>query len=301
MGKNSITELRKMLLVINPVSGRKASTRYLTDILRIFSANGWAVTVFITEKPCDAEEYVRLYAEGFDSVVCIGGDGTFNEVICGLVESGLDIPLGLIPAGSTNVFADCHKISTDILTAAQSIAAGNIKEIDVGDFGGKSFSFIASFGMFSWLSYTTPQNMKNVLGHSAYILDAFKDLPKLKSEHLKFITDNYTYEGDYIFAAICNTDTVAGTFTLPKDTVNTGDSMFEVLLLHKPHSVMDFQSQLNGVFTHDYSSAFIDFFQTDFLSIEAPDGLEWAVDGERYIARSPIKVYNLHKRLKLLH
>ena len=293
-------ELKKMLLIINPVSGRKTAARHIAEIVSIFNEAGWAVTLFITKSCGDAEKYTYLHADKFNAVVCIGGDGTLNEVVCGLISNSADIPLGYIPAGSTNVFAECHNISSDIPTAAKSIVSGHIKEIDIGALGEKYFSFIASFGLFSRLSYTTPQSMKNILGHSAYLLDAVKDLPKLKSERIKFIADDCTHEGSYIFGAICNTNTVAGTFTFPTELVDTGDGKFEVLLVHKPHNFLDFQAQVNGVFTHDYSSPYIDFFQTDSLIIDAPDSLEWAIDGERYIGNSPIRVTNMKRKLKLL-
>lgn len=303
MNENAIkpyNELKKMLLILNPVSGKKASLRSLPDIISIFNESGWAVTVFLTAKSGDATQYARLYADKFDATVCIGGDGTLNETVFGLVQNGADIPLGYIPSGSTNDFAACHGIPSDMITAAKNIALGNIKEIDLGDFGGRNFTYVAAFGIFSWLSYTTPQNLKNVLGHSAYILDAVKDLPKLKSEHLKFKTDKDCYEDDYIFGAVCNSTSVAGTITLPGDVVDTGDGKFEVLLVHKPHNVIDLQNLLGGVFTQDYSSPFLDFFQTDSLEIEAPDGLEWALDGERYAGNGTISVSNMKKRLKLL-
>lgn len=303
MSEHSITpydSLRKMLLIINPVSGRKTALRHLPDIIRIFSENSWAVTIFLTGKTGDALEYTHLYADKFDTVVCIGGDGTLNEVVCGLVQNGADKPIGYIPSGSTNDFAACHGISSDILIAAKNIAEGHIKEIDLGDFGGKSFSYVAAFGIFSWLSYTTPQNLKNVLGHSAYILDAVKDLPKLKSEHLKFTADNLSFEGDFIFGAVCNSTSIAGTISLPADIVDTSDGKFEVFLVRKPNSIIDFQSIIGGVFNHDYSSPFLEFFQADSLSIQAPVGLEWALDGERFVGAETIYVKNIEKRLKLL-
>lgn len=294
------SELKKLLLIINPVSGKKTALQYLSDIIRVFTDSGFAVTVFPTGKRGDAAEYVSRYADRFQAVVCIGGDGTLNETVCGLVQNGAGTPLGYIPAGSTNDFAACHGISSDIITAAGNIADGSIKEIDLGDFGGRNFAYVAAFGIFSWLSYTTPQGLKNILGHSAYIIDAVKDLPKLKSEQLKFKVGDAVYEGDFIFGAVCNSTSIAGTITLPSDIVDTGDGIFEVLLVHKPRNVLDLQSLLAGVFTHDYSSPFLEFFRTDSLEIESPEGLEWALDGERYVGSGTINVSVLKRKLKLL-
>lgn len=294
------SELKKMMLIINPVSGRRTSLRYLPDIIRIFYENRYAVTVFSTGKAGDATEYAKIYANEFDIIVCIGGDGTLNETITGIVESGCDIPLGYIPSGSTNDFASCHGISSDMLTAALNIATGKPKSVDLGKIGNHYFTYVAAFGAFSWLSYTTPQNLKNRLGHSAYLLDAVKDLPKIKSHHLKFDVGDFVCEGDYIFGAVCNSTSVAGTISLPEDIVDTSDGRFEVLLVHEPQTIIDFQNIVHGVLTQDYSSPFLDFFQASSLKIEAPSELEWSLDGERGEGSAEISVANCRHKLTLI-
>lgn len=294
------SQLKRLMLIFNPVSGRRTSQRILPDIIKVFSDRGYAVTAFPTGKQGDATDFARLYSPEFDLVVCIGGDGTLNETISGLMLSGSDVPLGYIPSGSTNDFAACHGISSDPLTAALDAATGNPKLIDIGRFGDRYFSYVAAFGAFSWLSYTTPQNLKNVLGHSAYILDAVKDLPKVKAHHLRLDTGNFVCEGDYIFGAVCNSTSVAGTITLPKNIVDTGDGQFEVLLVHEPRTLIDFQNLLIGVLTQDYSSPFLDFFQTDHLKISAPPELDWSLDGERGEGSSTIEVSNLTAKLTLI-
>lgn len=289
-----------MMLIINPVSGRRTSLRYLPDIIRIFNEHGYAVTVFPTGRKGDAVEFMRMYSKEYDTVVCIGGDGTLNETITGLLRADSYTPIGYIPSGSTNDFAACHGISSDMLVAALNIAAGRTRTVDIGRFGTEYFTYVAAFGMFSWLSYTTPQNMKNVLGHSAYIIDAVKDLPKIKPQRLKFKVDGVEYAGDYIFGAVCNSTSVAGTISLPKNVVDTSDGKFEVLLVHEPRTIIDFQNLLSGVFSHDYSSPFLDFFQADSLDIECAADLEWSLDGERGGCTSKINVQNLKNRLTLL-
>ena len=294
------SKLKKMMLIINPVSGKRTSLRFLPDIIRIFSENRYAVTVFSTGKAGDATEYAKFYANEFDIIVCIGGDGTLNETITGIVESGCDIPLGYIPSGSTNDFASCHGISSDMLTAALNIATGKPKSVDLGKIGNHYFTYVAAFGAFSWLSYTTPQNLKNRLGHSAYLLDAVKDLPKIKSHHLKFYVGDFVCEGDYIFGAVCNSTSVAGTISLPDNIVDTGDGRFEVLLVHEPQTILDFQNIVHGVLTQDYSSPFLDFFQASSMKINAPSELEWSLDGERGEGAAEIIVTNCRHKLTLI-
>ena len=244
----NFSQLKKLMLIINPVSGRRTSLRFLPDIIGIFSANDYAVTVFPTTKSGDAADFAMCYGNEFDLIVCIGGDGTLNEVISGIIRGDCRTPLGYIPSGSTNDFAACHGISSDMLEAAQNIVNGNPKSIDIGKFGKQYFSYVAAFGAFSWLSYTTPQNLKNMLGHSAYLLDAVKDLPKIKAHHLKLDLGEFTCEGDYIFGAVCNSTSVAGTITLPKTVVDTGDGKFEILLIHEPPKKIKIQNTVLEIF-----------------------------------------------------
>lgn len=294
------SQLKRLMLIFNPVSGRRTSQRFLPDIIKVFSDRGYAVTAFPTGKQGDASEFARLYSQEFDLVVCIGGDGTLNETISGLMLGRSNVPLGYIPTGSTNDFAACHGISSEPLTAALNAATGNPKLIDIGRFGDRYFSYVAAFGAFSWLSYTTPQNLKNVLGHSAYILDAVKDLPKVKAHRLRIDTGNFICEDDYIFGAVCNSTSVAGTITLPKNIVDTGDGKFEVLLVHEPRTLIDFQNLLIGILMQDYSSPFLDFFQAEHLKITAPPELDWSLDGERGAGSDIIEISDLTGGLTLI-
>ncbi len=296
----ALNELKKMMLIINPVSGRRTSLRFLPDIIRIFNENSYFVSVFPTGKRGDATAFAYTYSADFDIVVCIGGDGTLNETVTGIVKAGSTTPIGYIPSGSTNDFAMCHGISFDMLTAAMNIVTGTAKSLDIGKFGDKYFNYVSAFGAFSWLSYTTSQNMKNVLGHSAYYIDAVKDIPKLKSHHLKFVADGISYEGDYIFGAVCNTTSVAGAFQLPDNMVDTSDGVFEVLLVHNPHSLIDWQSILTGVLTEDYSSPFLELFNAKSLKIQSDVCTDWSLDGERLDGTPEIEFSVLERRLTLI-
>lgn len=296
----ALSDLKRMMLIINPVSGRRTSLRFLPDIIKIFNEHGYIVSVFPTGSCGDAATLCARYSKDFEIVVCIGGDGTLNETVSGIVSSCRCTPIGYIPSGSTNDFAVCHKLSTDLLTAALNIAEGIPTQLDIGQFGKRYFNYIAAFGAFSWLSYKTPQNLKNILGHSAYILDAVKDLPKIKANHLKFNLNDINCEGDYIFGAVCNSTSIAGTISLPPDIVDTADGKFEVLLVRKPQTIADFQGILTGILSQDYSSPFLEFFQTESLTIYAPENLVWSLDGERCDGAKSIEVTNLNKRLTLI-
>ena len=271
---------KKALLIVNPVSGKKQIVKAIPQIIRCFMDAGYLVTTAVTARRGDATGYARRFGKDFDLVCCTGGDGTLNEVLSGLAAGGISVPLGYIPCGSTNDFAATRGISGDFMTAARNIASGRITRYDVGRFGERYFSYVAAFGAFSWLSYTTDQNLKNRLGHTAYILDGIKDLPKIKPIHMKLSADGVPYEGDYLFGAVCNTTSIAGTIELPKTVVDPCDGKFEILLIKVPKTIFDFDGIVRGLFTQDYSSPFIEFFQAENILIENPPGLEWSLDGE---------------------
>lgn len=295
-GKNSL------ILIINPVAGKKQALKFLPDIISTFTESGYVVSTYVTQKRGDAMRFARDHGDGFDLIVCSGGDGTFNETISGMAAAGLNKPLGYIPAGSTNDFAVCNNIPSDVLSAAKNAVCGGVKQLDIGRFNGNQyFSYVAAFGAFSWLSYTTSQNMKNVLGHSAYILDGIKDLSKLQSEYMTVIAGGREYEGDYIFGAVCNSTSVAGTITLPESVVKTDDGVFEVLLIHKPKTLQELQSVLMNLKNQDYSSPLIEFFQADVITAEAIRNVIWTLDGERGKTARSFRIENIPRFLMLAH
>ncbi|NLI54508.1 MAG: YegS/Rv2252/BmrU family lipid kinase [Clostridiales bacterium] len=293
---------RTLLLIVNPVAGRKQALRLLADIVRVFMDAGYAVTVMTTGAPRDATALVRQYGADYDAVVCIGGDGTLSETVAGVLQSGAETPLGYIPAGSTNVFATSHGLSCDILAAARNIAAGGVKRIDAGWFNQRSFSFIAAFGAFSWSSYTTPQNLKNMLGSPAYILDGMMNLPKIKPIHIRIDAGKETHEGEYLFGAVCNLFSFPGLLKLPEGKVRTDDGLFEVILIREPGSLLEWQAAINSVLSGKFDSGVIEFFQAGEMTIRSNETVAWALDGEYEGSGSgeTIHVRNQNRAIRLL-
>ena len=280
VNENIRKTLRPALLIVNPVSGKKLILRHLCDVICSLTDGGYLVTVMVTEKRGDACEFVKRYGRDFALVCCTGGDGTLNEVITGLASEEIHVPLGYIPCGSTNDFAASHSLALSIPEAVSNIISCRQTRYDIGRFGSKYFTYVAAFGAFSWLSYTTDQNLKNVLGHTAYIIDAIKDLYKIRPYHLRITSNGVTYEDDYIFGAVCNSLSIAGAIELPKDIIDTADGLFEVLLIRMPETIFDLDTIIHGLLTQNYSNPFIKFFQTAAVDIENEPGLIWTLDGE---------------------
>ncbi len=291
---------QRMLLIVNPRSGQKAGKRHLTDILTLFCKAEYIPTVFITTCKGNGREVAAQHAAAHDLVVCMGGDGTFNEVVCGVLDSGADVPIGYIPCGSTNDFASSVGLQKDLLKAAQDVIDGTPRTFDVGLFGGRPFTYIASFGAFTRASYATPQNVKNALGHMAYILEGIKDLLSIKAHHLRVETPDKIFEGDYIFGAISNSTSVGGILTLDPNYVDMNDGLLELLLVKMPKSALELDECIRALQKQNYASPTLSFQSANRLTVYANKTMPWTLDGEREDGHDCVEVRNLHSAIRLI-
>lgn len=292
--------MKSLLIIINPCAGKKQANKYLVDIVDEFCRAGYQVSVKTTEKAGDGTHIAIENASKYDLLVCIGGDGTFNEVASGVIESGVDVPIGYIPAGSTNDFASSLHLSKDVVQAAKDIATGHVRAIDMGSFNGRHFSYVASFGAFTRTSYETPQSIKNALGHLAYILEGVKDIPSIKAEKLWIKMENGVYGGEYIFGAICNSTSVAGLLTLSDDIVDLNDGLFEVLLIKAPANILELNQILFDLANQKYNSSMISLFSSHSLEITARPEMSWTLDGEYQKGAEIINVENKQSAVKIM-
>ncbi len=275
----------KLLLIMNPRSGLMLAPRHLSEIIETFSSCGYLTQVLMTTARGDARDFAEEYGGDVDLIVVSGGDGTLNEVIDGLITGGHKPKIGYIPSGSTNDFANSIGLPSTISACTDLIAHGKASYFDIGSFNGRYFSYIASFGAFTSTSYSVPQNIKNILGHTAYILGGIRDIMSIKPVHAKFITDAGSpharvIEGDFIFGAVCNSRSVAGILKLPEDEVDMNDGLMEVFLVRMPKDMIALNdiavSMLNGSLKSDQ----IEFFSVRDVIVEIDPGTHWTLDGE---------------------
>ena len=292
--------MKKMLLILNPSAGTKKANKALVDILAIFNRAGFDVRVYVTAGPQDAIGAIRRLAPGMDLVACCGGDGTFNETVTGLLEEELDIPIGYIPTGSTNDFATSLQIPFDPIAAAEQIVAGVPQSFDVGRFGDRYFSYVASFGAFTKASYATPQNIKNALGHTAYLLEGIRELSQIRKVHLRLELDDETLEDDYLFGAVCNSTSIGGILTLDPNQVDMGDGMFEVLLVRAPRDLSEIAECISAVQKQQYNCRMMTFRSTGSVTIYGDADMCWTLDGEKATGNDTVTVTNLHHAIRLI-
>jgi len=273
----------------------------LPEILAVFNRADYDVRVYVTADTGDAITATQRLAKDMDLVVCCGGDGTFNETVTGLLGAGLQLPVGYIPAGSTNDFATSLGLSADPVEAARQIVEGTPVLYDAGKFAERYFTYVASFGAFTKVSYSTPQSAKNLLGHVAYLLEGMQELPQLRKHHLKLTLDGEeVLEDDYIFGAICNSTSVGGVMTLDPKQVDLQDGRFEVLLVRTPKSLQEISECLLALQKQQYNNTMMTFRSAATITVEADPDMPWTLDGEKEEGHEKITVQNLHNAIKIL-
>ena len=292
--------MKKMLFVMNPYAGTRQGAKNATDIISIFNRADFETQVYITASQGDAARATRDRAGSVDLVVCSGGDGTFNETVTGILESGVDVPVGYIPCGSTNDFATSLSLPTDVRKAAQAIVEGRPVAYDVGRFHDRYFSYVASFGAFTKASYATPQNVKNALGHMAYILGGISELSQIRKERVRIEMDDKVIEDDFIFGAVSNSTSMGGILTLDPKQVDMRDGKFELLLVRAPKSLAEIGECLQALQSQKYNCGMITFLSTEKLKVYAKTSMPWSLDGERADGREEIEIENLHHAIRLM-
>ena len=293
--------MKKLLFIMNPFAGQRRANRYLTDILTLFNRAGYDVTVYMTAGPGDGARMVEEKAADMDLIVCCGGDGTFNETVTGMLRAGADVPLGYIPAGSTNDFAASLRLPTNVLKAAQLIVEGKPRRYDVGQFGNRYFTYVASFGAFTRASYATAQSVKNALGHTAYLLEGIQELSQLKNIHVRLELDGgRVIEDDFLFGAISNSTSVGGILTLDPKQVDMSDGLFELLLVRAPQDLGEVSECLRALQTQKYNCRMITFVPATQVRVTIDTDLVWTLDGERCDSGNVVEAKILHHAISLI-
>ena len=272
--------MRKLLLIINPVAGRNQAQADLFKMVRVFAEHDCEVTVYPTRGPQDYTRKVLTDAGRFDLVVCCGGDGTLNEMVSGMMQREDPVPMGYIPLGSTNDFAASLHLPSHVEEAALRCVEGTAFHMDVGSLNDRYFNYIAAFGAFTEASYATPQQIKNALGHLAYILEGVKSLGRLQPIHVRITADGETFEEDYLFGAVTNTVSLGGVLRLDPSRVLLDDGMYELLLVKNPQNPAEAQAMLSALMLQNYDGPLVRMLRASDILFESNHEISWTIDGE---------------------
>ena len=293
--------MKKLLFLMNPNAGQRKANKHLPEIIGLFNHYGWEPTVFMTTGPGSGAAIVEARAAQYDMIVCAGGDGTLNEAISGVLRAGSSCPIGYIPCGSTNDFATTLKLPLHVMDAARCVVEGVPMPHDVGRFDNRYFSYVASFGAFTRASYATPQNVKNALGHTAYLLEGIQELSQIRKEHVRMEIDGEIVEDDFVFGAISNSTSVGGILTLDPKQVDMRDGKFELLLVRMPRDAGELKELLRALTEQKYCCNVITFNSFSRLTAHFPENLVWSLDGERAEGHNRVEIENLCHAVSIVH
>jgi YegS/Rv2252/BmrU family lipid kinase len=294
--------MKNLLFIYNPHAGRQRVRTDLADILDVFASQGYVITAHPTLQPGDATR-VAAQSGGYDRVVCCGGDGTLNETVTGLMRLPKEErpALGYIPTGTTNDFARNIHLPKDMTEMARVACGDRLRTCDLGMVDGRYFTYVAAFGLFTDVSYTTPQNTKNMLGHFAYVLEGAGRLANIPAFHMVVETDQgVRVEDDYIYGMVGNTVSVGGLVNLPRDKVQLDDGVFEVLLIRQPKNPMDLTNILTALTTQTLvDGGAVTGFPASRVTFTCDQPVSWTLDGEFGGERNITVIENIHQAYML--
>ena len=291
--------MKKMLFLFNPRSGKEQIKGHLLRILDIFSKAGYDIRVHVTQCSKDAQKTVEHQGKNVDVIVCSGGDGTLDEVVTGITEVGSKVPVGYIAAGSTNDFANSLFMPKSMTDAASMIMEEKLYHCDIGRFNNQSFTYIAAFGLFTDVAYQTDQDLKNILGHVAYLLEGVKRLFDIKSYHMRIESEELTVEDDFIFGMITNSRSVGGFKNLTGKNVDMNDGLFEVTMITRPKNPLELQEIMTAMLTAEDNTDLIHSFKSARVTITSEEPVPWTLDGEYGGSHTQIEIENCHEALNL--
>ena len=293
--------MKRLLFIYNPHAGKGLLKPKLSDVIDIFVKAGYEVVTYPTQAYRDAYKKVLRYeVDSYDLVVCSGGDGTIDEVVTGMMQRGDRSPIGYIPTGTTNDFANSLHIPKGLLSAADNAVNGSVFPCDVGRFNDDIFVYIAAFGLFTDVSYQTKQEVKNVLGHLAYVLEGTKRLFNVPSYRIKVTHDGETIEDEFIFGMVTNSRSVGGFRNMVGKQVVFDDGVFEVTLIKMPKNPLELQEIVAALLIEQVDTKHMYSFKAGNIVFESLEEIPWTRDGEVGGAHDRVEVQNLNRQLEIM-
>lgn len=296
--------MKKLLFIVNPMAGKGAYKANFGETLFTMHAGGVVPTVRFTAGRGDATEIAKQEGGAYEIICCLGGDGTLSEVMEGVVQipEGHRPPIGYIPLGTANDVATTLNLpKNNMVGAARRVIYGQPMDFDVGAFGENgNFTYVAAFGAFTDVSYETPQQEKQALGHFAYVLEGMMRLPKITKYHAKVEYDGGVLEDDFLFGGVMNSTSVAGLIHLNSDKIRLDDGLFELALVKSPRNISDLRAILSDLRERNYDGRFIKLVPTSFARFTFDQSVAWTRDGEEGGTYQELELRNLKRAVQII-
>ncbi len=291
--------MKRLLFIFNPAAGRGKIKGKLYDIIDAFVKHGYRVSIYPTQHKGDATSIVKSEVDPYDLLICAGGDGTLNEVVSGMMTAGKSVPIGYIPAGSMNDVGHSFKISRNIMSAVNNILTGKPYSMDIGKFNDKYFIYVAAFGAFTDIPYTTSQKNKNAIGHLSYYLEGIMKLSDLKEKHVKIQYEDKVIEDKFLVGLITNSLYIGGFKNPNYEKTSLNDGLLEALFIKMPKNIYDLQMIVSALLSYKIVPNFMYYIQTSKFTITS-EHMEWTLDGEYGGAHTNVLIENNCKAINIL-
>ena len=290
---------KKVLVLINPNSGKKNSKESVLDALNVFSANNYQMEIYLSQKPMDVTRYIEENGERFDVVAVFGGDGTLNEATNGLMKLKHKPVISYFPTGTMNDFGTNFGLTNDMKQCVNIACVGHIESFDVGKINSRYFNYVAGFGAFCNVSYETKQELKKQIGNMAYIIKALHEIPNVHPYHVKMNLDGKILEKDLMFGLIINGNRVAG-FEMVEQADNTfKDGLFDIILVEHTPNPLELYNYPLGVLHPELNMKYVERYQAKSIIIESQEKLAWTLDGEEGEETLVARVENISQALQI--
>ena len=220
---------KRILFVINPVSGGKKKTAFNKQVLEVLDLNRFDPTFKVTNHANHAYELAKsAIAEGYDAVIAVGGDGTINEI--GTALTGSSVPLGIIPEGSGNGLAYYLGIPMNESAALRRINRFESVDIDCGMIGDRCFFNIAGIGFDA--SVSDKFASETFRGPVGYLRTIINLLSKYKPKKYNLKIDGKVYEREAFMISVANSPQYGNNaYIAPNASIN--DGLLDVCIVHK--------------------------------------------------------------------
>ncbi len=293
---------RRALLIVNAKAGNTRGESMIGPAVTALSEGGWETTAFTTTCRGDATRIAADYGADCDLLVCSGGDGTMNEVIRGLMllEKEQRPAIGYIPLGSTNDFAAALRLPKTREQMIDVAINGVEREVDVGCFNGRHYAYLASFGAFTDMSYSTPQEAKNTFGFLAYLGSGMTSLANIRPIPMTVLVDGKLIHEEFAFGAVSNTACVAGVINYRNAAIDLNDGLFEVILIKYPNNPIEIGRIAHSITAGDFDCDLVTHFRCSEIGFSFDDPIPWMLDGELAECGHEIIIKNVHSAVRIM-
>lgn len=291
----------KVLTIINPTSGKGNIANYANEIKHNLEKQDMDVNIQLTKKGYNAKKIILENIEGQDLILICGGDGTFNEAVSAIMETGVQISIAYIPLGTTNDLARSLNMPIKDISITKKLLESKAKVLDIGKFNeDRYFTYIAAFGVMTDVSYKTSQKAKNKYGKIAYYLKAIKELIKIPTYKVKIKFDEEELEGEFIYGGISNSMSIAGFRWFNEEDVDLSDGKFEAIFIRKPKKLSGYFRLINDFRHKDYmvNRDFV-YFKASNIQIQTDKNVAWTIDGEYAGDMNFVEIENINKAIEL--